>query len=344
MPKRSATALDAKNAKVPKAVQAARDKIVGDITGESLKQQLDAKTYNALTSAFRSSLAPHHQDTYKKMSSDIERRDFLAAFVMDPAEFKAKGTNSVSATNDTIDEEQGEWLMQAQIAGPAFLNSESLAKTLCESGELPSRPNEFECFRKKDIPQFWFTRSMLRKLTGVSEKAEVHMEASVTKSEYDEVADSMRTGLCNAKALPKKKAPCKKPKEPESLEARALREAVASKKASTVKLHRAFTSLRNDSNNALMMIPSIEKRGFPPEFCYHLQGQVEAAVKLAEDAARFYAAEIIKPEHKDPASVDNVTAEQQAIEEHILTVEQTLAKCKKGVFADIKRNSAAPNP
>ena len=85
------------------------------MNGASLKEKLDKSTYDALTSAFRSALTPEQKDAYAKLKTDKERRDQLAAFVLDPAEFKAGGKNKATVSNERLDQEQGEWLMESQI-------------------------------------------------------------------------------------------------------------------------------------------------------------------------------------------------------------------------------------
>ena len=79
-----------------------------------------------------------------------------------------------------------------------------MAKILCTSGEIASRPNEFKCFRDKEIPQYWFTKAMLLKITGNKEEASIEMEAAVTKDEYEEVKESMLDA--KARAAPKRRS------------------------------------------------------------------------------------------------------------------------------------------
>ena len=127
-----------------------------------------------------------------------------------------------------------------------------MAKILCTSGEIASRPNEFKCFRDKEIPQYWFTKAMLLKITGNKEEASIEMEAAVTKDEYEEVKESMLDA--KARPAPKRRPTGKKSKEPDTPEVKALKEAIAKKKASAASL---FTTLRNEAAVALGLIPSI---------------------------------------------------------------------------------------
>ena len=128
-------------------------------------------------------------------------------------------------------------------------------------------------------------------------------------------------------------------KEPETPELKALKEAVASKKAATAKLQRNYTALRKEANNSMNLIPNIERKSFPKEFCDHLRNNVNEVLVEAEAAARLYAVEIIKPEPKDPLVIEEVLADTANIVTHSAALEASLLKARRGIFADIKKNS-----
>ena len=92
-----------------------------------------------VSSAFRSALSVQQKQEYKLLQSDEERRDYVAKFVLDPQEFKGKGTNSIKTVNTRTDDSTSEWLMESELAEPKFLNNVALASKLCKSGELASR-------------------------------------------------------------------------------------------------------------------------------------------------------------------------------------------------------------
>ena len=78
----------------------------------------------------------------------------MAVFVMDPSEYKAAGKQTTKVINEKMDNEEGTWLMECQIAGPDYLNSAALAKALVDSEELPDRENEYEVFKKQGLKQY----------------------------------------------------------------------------------------------------------------------------------------------------------------------------------------------
>ena len=121
--------------KVPKAVAHAA-KILADkgleITGQNLKEHLDTKEYNSLSSIFRQHVDKHaeHKEKYSMLKDDTQRRNYMAQFVMDPQDFKAKGKTTTSVIDKNQDKTVGEWLFETQIGGPMVLNNPELAAAI----------------------------------------------------------------------------------------------------------------------------------------------------------------------------------------------------------------------
>ena len=69
---------------------------------EALKNALDSKLFNNLTTVFRQSLNESNKANYKQLSSDSERRSYIAQFVLDPSIAKTTGFNKVSAVNSNM--------------------------------------------------------------------------------------------------------------------------------------------------------------------------------------------------------------------------------------------------
>ena len=115
--------------KVPKRVQMARERLDGtDVTGESLKDSLSKTDFDRLTSAFRSVLTPEQKDVYKSFGADAARRDYMASWVLSPAEFKGSAVNNMTTVNDTLNLGTGKWVTEAQLGEPKRLNDTKAAK------------------------------------------------------------------------------------------------------------------------------------------------------------------------------------------------------------------------
>ena len=102
------------------------------------------------------------------------------------------------------------------------------------------------------------------------------------------------------------------------------------------KLQRCATTLRNEAAVAIKLVDGVVRRGFPEDFRDFLKAKADECLVTAEQAAQFYAAEIIKAH----ATLEEIRESTAHIDTRLGTVEQELAKARKGVFADIKRNSA----
>ena len=62
-----------KPAKIPRNVEAARDELARqgmEVTADNLKQALPKKSFDAVTSAFRSAMSPSQRSEYKELKSD----------------------------------------------------------------------------------------------------------------------------------------------------------------------------------------------------------------------------------------------------------------------------------
>ena len=109
-------------AKLPKPVQMARDALLAkgitDVTADSLKAALSAKQYNALCNSFRTTMTPNTKKMYSGLRTDMERRAWVAQYVVDPETACCQGYNRVEAINEKTQQGTEQWLHESEIAGP----------------------------------------------------------------------------------------------------------------------------------------------------------------------------------------------------------------------------------
>ena len=77
--------------------------------------------------------------------SRVDRREYMAMYVIDPMDFKARGSNTVTTAEETREGSRGSWLMESQVA--KLLGSDDLANKLCKSqdsdiGYLTTAPRQ----------------------------------------------------------------------------------------------------------------------------------------------------------------------------------------------------------
>ena len=209
-----------------------------------------------------------------------------------------------------------------------LLNDAEQARVLCQSGELDSRPHKRAAL--KDIQEYWWEDEIVEKITGVSKQAGVEMKSQLTKEEYEQVAEHMD----GAVDKPPKKKPVAK-KEPVQQTA-AQKEFKASGQIRTKalqKLKSLYERVRKECAEVAALLPKVELKGYPSEFCVHLSEQVKTVSGYSDTAATVYAGEIIK-------QLDNVDAIQTSEKDVIASydiLEGHLSNARKKAFSDIRK-------
>ena len=320
----------------PKSVTTAREELAKEgkeLTGENLKTTLDKKSWDALTSAFRSTLSTSQKENYASLKTDQERADMVSQFVMDPQEFKARGCNKVEVFNQQQNKKTGAWLTMAQIGGPQYLNDPAQARTLCESGDLgPSKPNPHPSLSA--FPVWYLTMEMAEKLTGTVDSASVKMDTSLTKEEYQQVAESMRGAASSQPKKKAKKAPT--PQQPESPEQKELKEAATARTNQLKKLKVTYERVRKECGDASRQVPQIVERGYPQTFVDHLSEKVLAVSELATGATSLYAEQIIL----ELTTKQDVDASTEQLTNKIEFLEGKLNEARRNLWPDIRRLSS----
>ena len=93
--------------KLPKAVKAAQAELLklgfdlDKITAESVKK-LSANQRNLARASMVQALAPKVKDDYAKLGSDELRREWLAAYLVDPHTAVSSGVNKTTAVDQTL--------------------------------------------------------------------------------------------------------------------------------------------------------------------------------------------------------------------------------------------------
>ena len=107
--------------KEPKPVVLAKQVVAEagkEVSADALKETLTTKQYNNLCNVFRQSMSPQTKNDYKKLKTDDERRQWTAAFVLDPALVAAEGFNRTSVFKSETNMKDEMWLSLDQLQGP----------------------------------------------------------------------------------------------------------------------------------------------------------------------------------------------------------------------------------
>ena len=134
--------------KVPKAVQMARQKLgLSDKGGDDVELSADAiraaltpKELNLLQTVARKALNEDQKQAWGKLNKN-DKFMVLSRYIIDHDEGIQEGINRTSVFTERRKDVAEEWLMQSQIADD--VGDAGIAKTLCLSGDLASRPHEY---------------------------------------------------------------------------------------------------------------------------------------------------------------------------------------------------------
>ena len=322
-----------KNVKVPKAAQAARDVMGGgEITAENLKKKLGQKEFNNLANNFRNHMSKDVKAEYLKLSTDVERRQWLAQYVIDPTcASNLKGFNRTTAVNSKMFEGTGQWLHQSEIGGPLRLNNETMAKLLCESGKLQERDSEFERFRAKGLKQYYFSKEILKVTTGFKEEAGVEATVELKEDEFAEVKEHIGNNM--GKGVVKKKAA---QKEPESEEKKKRRELLTAKNTTVRKMKILIDRASNDVAAVSKDLPKLVEKGYPPAMQDWCKAKLDEMQSKIQNAHSAYVGEVgkVAPES---ASVAEIQEKSAHLDKALLELGAHYAEFKKTSGAELKK-------
>ena len=113
--------------KLPKPCEELKEKLkeMGlECTGENLLKlptSLRSKSFSALASTLSTRFEGKHAQ-FKKLEKEEQKRDWLAAFVLDPST-GGSCTNTTTRTHDYVQQTRVLWVTEEQYSGPLFLNS-----------------------------------------------------------------------------------------------------------------------------------------------------------------------------------------------------------------------------
>ena len=177
-------------AKIPKSCREAKEKLAHAgmaVTPQNLKSMLSLKEMNILQATFRQAMSQDSRETYKALSSDDERRSFVAQYVLDPTLAKTNGFNKKFAFGETASESVEGWITKEELSGPKFLNSKAHAEILIENRELPEREHEIPSLARAGVKQYYYSTKATKKTTGERTEAGTTGDIELKAQEYTEV-------------------------------------------------------------------------------------------------------------------------------------------------------------
>ena len=271
--------------KLPKSVLQVRE-IMGDlqITAKSLYDNVDSKLLNNLATTFRKAQSEQCRSDYNDQTPEV-RREWLAQYVLDPKTGSSIGFSSTTAHNSQSSEGLTEWLTEDQLASSQWLNSESHAHTLCQSGELRERPHERPCLAKAGVKQYEYSRQQLLASTGWCKKSGVKTTSELKPEESNEVASHIESNF-GSSATKKRKITPKPTQENESQ--KLLK---ASRARRTTLLRKLKTQIDKATNDTAGWFEDVDKLGekeYPNAMLEFYRNKIALVKEAATKAQTYY--------------------------------------------------------
>ena len=106
-----------------------------------VERKLRMRAFSALNSVLKSTNVEKYVE-YSKLKDDVDRRQWLAAFLVDPASGGSIARNTVEREITTAESGKHAWMTIEEFGGPKGINSLGRARRRCAGGEFPFRAHE----------------------------------------------------------------------------------------------------------------------------------------------------------------------------------------------------------
>ena len=126
---------------------------------------------------------------YKALKTDAERRDWLASFIIDSSCGSCEATASTTVSKSNVEQGEGQWVTESQLAGPLFLNDAQHATVTVK--RLISRPHEDPELAADDVKQYWYVKETVQVGTSVNDAVTARTTAELSAEDYEVVRDVM---------------------------------------------------------------------------------------------------------------------------------------------------------
>ena len=308
-----------KTVKVPKPIKEAQEALIAlkgsleNVCPEDL-QCFDHQTMNKLYSSMRTSNASKNSvaqtDYAATCKSDLQRREWLARFIVDPSSGGCKAEMSMTAVNDKLDTEQEFLVTEDELGGPQWLNNPQHAKWAIE--ELVPQPHEWPSLAKRGVLQYKVSRKWLERQTGTKERASAITESTMTAEQFTQVSDAMRNSrlACDSAGTRRKKArteiPPKQLSESEQLfkDTQKARDEIIKKVKGWISNCKADLAVGKID----LLKSKLLSKGYPQAMCDFVQINVEDQLKHVKEVEEKFN-ELLKVD----VTVDKVREIQNAI-------------------------------
>ena len=126
---------------------------------------------------------------YKNLEGNEAKHEWLADYIIDPAQGGAIGRNWTERTNSRVQQEEDEWLTLAQIGGPLHLNDMKHAELAVQDCE--SRPHRKPKLAAAGVLEYHWTEDKTVRTKGLTSGVSVATSSEMTAEQYSDVKEHM---------------------------------------------------------------------------------------------------------------------------------------------------------
>ena len=324
--------------KIPAAVKQARQKLselgISKIDSESMAK-LPPAIRQKLTTAFRTQAEAAVKDEYAKLDSDTARREWMAAFVLDPQGAVSHGINKSICIDETLKHSDGAWMHVWEIGGPEGINCQAAAVTLCASGDLgEGRESEYSSLAAGGHRQYWFSKNFTRSSVGKREERGTESRAELNAGEAQEVRDAISS---NAPTRAHKR---KAPQQPESptkaAEKKRRKELTSQRRTTSSKLKSLIDRVTNEHSDLSNKLPVLQQRGYPDMMTAWCETKVDSIKSGISSASTTYATSVTQT--VTPSTpLEQLAGEITTLDECTAALAKDHIEWKRGPVAEVTK-------
>ena len=265
---------------------------------------------------------------YNAIKKDVDRRAWIAQFVLDPSFSRTEGVNSTLAISKSATKEDELWLTAEQLEGVEYYGS--FAHHVIKAGELETRPHESTTLAKLDVVQYRFVKKWKHGSVGSEESHGTRSVVELTDAEYREVTDKVLDG---ERKGTKRKVPVK-PKVEETGEQKEIKRCVALRSSA---VRRCKALLDKAASDTLLdeEYGKLRAKGYPEAMEAFYKTKVEVFVQKIKVSQASFAQEATRVEAKPTLAEINKAC--VAVETIIKTLDADYKSFKEQVLNDLRK-------
>ena len=146
------------------------------------------KAFSALTGALQTQ-CPEKLEEYRSLKNGMEKREWLAAFLVDPSSGGSTVSNTTSRSITHTERDTEIWVTEDEYGGPRYLNNPEMAKEAVKA--MKPRPHRNTCLAQLGIKEYKLVKDEVTKDKTLKQEASMTTTADLEPGDVAGVAAVM---------------------------------------------------------------------------------------------------------------------------------------------------------